>query len=357
MEIFKRDDYMLLLDDMARAGMNSLLVVVKWMTTGYRSRLPFLDQLPDNPIIASDNALLRQVIEEAGKRKIKVWLGAVVTYFEVEKFGMPPNRFVEEVSGHRLPLRSGIYDLDTPGLAERVVRLCEDLVELFPGMSGLMVELEHGDKEQSHRISLYNAWAKEHGRPSFEELRHPLNPRNFDVPAWRDYATHRRLDLLAAVEGAVRARDFSGDLAMICEHGKAPYAIAQAVNLEEYHRRLPEWRAVTYEYDKWDHRYAVMDFCIARPKEQGLQVYYLPRGVMTYARGGGHWPLPISLEESWRRDIEDIQMFRPHGVWWFGCGTLNEGGHVSLKKLQQSGYRDGVEARRALLKATATSTG
>ena len=51
MEMFRRDDYLLLLDDMAGAGMNSLAVNIKWCTTGYRSRLDFLDQLPGNPVL------------------------------------------------------------------------------------------------------------------------------------------------------------------------------------------------------------------------------------------------------------------------------------------------------------------
>ena len=46
MEHYRREDYRLLLEDMRRAGMNSLAINVKWLTTGYRSRLPFLDQAP-----------------------------------------------------------------------------------------------------------------------------------------------------------------------------------------------------------------------------------------------------------------------------------------------------------------------
>jgi hypothetical protein len=65
---------------------------------------------------------------------------------------------------------------------------------------------------------------------------------------------------------------------------------------------------------------------------------------------GSEWPLPISLEQSWRMDIEDFQTFRPHSIWWFGCGAIGEGAHVSLSRLRQSGYGDGEEARRALLK-------
>ena len=34
MERFQKEDYLPLLDDMARAEMNSLMIVVKWLTTG-----------------------------------------------------------------------------------------------------------------------------------------------------------------------------------------------------------------------------------------------------------------------------------------------------------------------------------
>ncbi len=161
MEAFREDEYLSLLDDMVAANMNSLMIFVKWLTTGYRSRLSFQDQLPDNPVIASDNALLRKVIEEAG-------------------------------------------------------------------------------------------------RPPFKVLGHPLNPRSFDVPAWRDYTTHSRLKVLKAVEDAVRARGFRGDLAMICETGRTSYTVGQAVNVKEFHKQFPNWIATTYEYDKWNHRYAMM---------------------------------------------------------------------------------------------------
>ena len=349
MEAFEQDDYISLLDDMAQAGMNSLMIYVKWLTTGYRSRLPFQDQSPDNPVIASDNALLRRVIEEAGQRKIKIWLGGAVTYFDVARFGEKPYRTYERLGDFDLPVKVGLYDTDTPGLIERIVQIYEELVELFPGIGGLEVELEGAGMENPHRISLYNRWAKENGRPSFGELAHPLNPRVFDVPDWRDYTTHSRLRVLKAVEDAVRAKGFQGDLAMICETGAAPYAIGQAVNLKEFHKRFPHWAATTYEYDKWNHRYAMMDVCIDRPKQEGVRVFYLPRGIMTW---GGRWPLPISLEQSWRMDLEDIQKFKPHGVWWFGSGARNEGAHVSVSRLKQVGYENGESARRALLELT-----
>jgi len=46
MEAFEKPDYLALLDDMAAARMNSLLICPKWSTTGYQSRLPYLDQQP-----------------------------------------------------------------------------------------------------------------------------------------------------------------------------------------------------------------------------------------------------------------------------------------------------------------------
>ncbi len=46
MERFGLDNYRLLLDDMLNARMNSLLVCIKWLTTGYYSKLSFQDQSP-----------------------------------------------------------------------------------------------------------------------------------------------------------------------------------------------------------------------------------------------------------------------------------------------------------------------
>jgi len=346
---FQRQDFMGLLDDMSKAGMNSLCIYVKWLTTGYRSRLPFQDQLPDCPVIASDNKLLHEVMDEAGKRKIKIWLGGAVTYFDVEKFaGQNPWNITETIGGYKLPIRVGVYDADTPGLTERILQIYQELLDLFPGVGGLIVELEASGIEQPHRIPLYNKWARENSQPSFQELGHPLNPRDFDVGPWRDYTTYSRLKILKAVEQAVQSKGFKGDLAMICETGNTAYSAVQEVNLREYRGQFPNWKAITYEYDKWIHRYAMMDVCVDTPKREGLEVFYLPRGVMTW---GMDWPLPISLEQSWQFDLEDLQTFQPHAVWWFGCGPVGEGAHASLSRIQKSGYRDGVEARRALLKA------
>ena len=347
MESYRQDDYLSLLDDMAAAGMNSLMIYVKWLTTGYRSRLPFQDQSPDHPVTASDNNLLRHAMEEAGQRGIKVWLGGAVTYFDTSRFRAAPCRTYTRLGGFDLPVEVGLYDTDTPGLTERIVQIYQELVELFPGVGGLEVELEGAGVESPRRIPLYDRWARENGRPPFAQLGHPFNPRSFDVPDWRDYTTHSRLKVLRAVEDAVRAKGFRGDLSMICETGSSRYALGQAVNLKAFHGRFPHWVATTYEYDKWNHRYGMMDLCMDHPKQEGLQVFYLPRGVMTW---GSQWPLPISLEQSWRMDLEDIRRFKPHGVWWFGSGGRNQGAHVSLARLKKSGYESGEAARRALLR-------
>ena len=90
MEAFRRDDYLLLLDDMAEAGMNSLAINVKWHSTGYRSHLPYLDQVSDNPAIASDNELLSEVIVEANRLNIKICMQAFVTGYPVEETRCEP---------------------------------------------------------------------------------------------------------------------------------------------------------------------------------------------------------------------------------------------------------------------------
>ncbi len=349
-EQFSRDDYLTLLDDMAAAAMDSLMICVKWSTTGYRSCLPFLDQLSGNPVIASDNALLREVIDEAAARGIKVWLGAVVSIYAAEKYGIAPYEMHEMTLPGTAPLGVGVYDADSSEFTERAVQIAEELITLFPGIHGLEIEMEGSGKGLPHRAAAYNAWAEANGRVPFEQLGRPLDPRPFDVPDWRDYATARRLDTLEAIERAVRANGFSGKLATILETAATPYAAGQEINLDVFKGRCPTWTAITYEYDKWRHRHAMMDFCIEQPRSAGIPVHYLPRGVMTWTYGCD-WPLPIALEESWRRDIEDVARFRPDGLWWFGAGAVGEGAHVSTSRLNAIGYTDGVAARRALLKA------
>lgn len=348
MEAFEYDDYMLLLDDMKQAKMNSLMIMIKWLSTGYRSRLPFLDQSPGNKIIESDNNLLRKVIDEARKRNIKVWIGAAVTYHDTAKFGSRPHLVLKYPT---LPFEVGLYDTDVPELPERIINIYEEILELFPDVDGLEVELEETGRASSHRIPLYNQWAKSNNRSPYEEIRKNLDARYFEVKDWRDYSTYSRLKILKLIEDTVRGKGFQGDLAMICETGVREYMICQEVNTQEFKSRFPKWSAITYlpAYEKTMHRYAMMDFCIEHPKNQGLKVYYLPRGVMTW----NNFNSRIKLEQSWAMEVEDVQQFIPYGMWWFGCGTKNDGGHISLSILQKMGYHDGVEARRDLLKKTA----
>ena len=347
MEHFRREDYDLLLDDMAGGGMNSLMICVKWFTTGYRSRLPFLDQVGDNPIIASDNEVLRWVIEESSKRGIKVWLGACLSLYCVERFGGQPHLLLKDFEeGFSLPFQVGGYASDLPEIGERGAQVVEEIVDLFPGIGGIEIELEESGYETPQRIPRYNAWAEKYGRRQFEELGHPFQPRAFEVPEWRDYTTDCRVGLAKTFEKAARAKGFGGDLSIICETGVSDYCVFHEVNLKRLRAGCPDWVAVTYEYDKANHRKAMMDFCIEKPMEEGFPLYYLARGVMTW---GGEWPRRLSLEESWKRDVADVQEFAPDGFWWFGCGCVGEGWHVGEKRLRQSGYKNGVEARRALI--------
>lgn len=192
MEHYERDDYLRLLDDMGEAGMNSICVLPKWLTTGYRSRLPFLDQHADNPTTRSDNALL-------------------------------------------------------------------------------------------------------------------------------------------------------------CETGRSPYLLTQEVDLNLLARECPWCTAVSYEcgYDKSNHRLGMMELAVEDAKQAGLKTFYLPRGVMTW----GRWPMALPLEESWRRDTDDILRFSPQGAWWFGSGCVGTGRgyHVDVERLRQSRFTDGTQARLRLL--------
>ena len=345
MEGYELHDYLLLLDDMQAAGMNSLVIVVKWFTTGYKSRLPFLDQQPDNPVIASGNRLLRQVIEEASRRKIKIWLGAVVTFFPAEPRG--------DFSGPPLSYKIETYDPDMPEAQDRAVRIMAEIVELFPGIGGLMVEMECAGKALPHRIPLYNQWAASHGRTPFDRLCENLDGRSFDLPDWRDYTTERRIALLKAIESTVRDKGFVGDLVTIAETGRTPYTYAHELNLAMFRNACPAWSVLTYEYDKGEQRFASMDYAVSVPRQHGLEVAYLPRGVMTWS---GVWPRPMSLAEGWRMDVEDIKMFRPDRVWWFGSGGETSGGfHVCKDRLRsgQDRFASGRDARRALLRAAA----
>ena len=342
MEHYERDDYVRLLDDMAEAGMNSLVMVVKWMTTGYRSQLPWLDQEPTNPAVASDNDLIRFAIDEAQKRGIKAWLGAVVTQFVTAGYGKSPHRHFE-IYVDRQPRDAAIHDLDMPHVADRAVAVFEELVELFPRADGLMVELEGGDIFAPHRVEPYDRWASERDKPTAD---------GDACPAYQEYATFRRCEVLNAVDRAVRAKGFEGDTATICEVINQDYSTYQAVDLAELARGAPDVAVVTYDYARWRRPTAVSDYCYVQPREHGFRTYYLGRGVMTWNK---HWrspqpPMPMSLQDQWAIDVEEAAKYKPDGFWWFGTGAVREGSHVDLGELRQLGFKDGRDARLQLIR-------
>jgi hypothetical protein len=67
---------------MATGGFNSLVLCVKWLTTGYRSRLPWLDQDPQCSAVASDNTVVHYALRRAQARGIRTWLLLVASIYE-----------------------------------------------------------------------------------------------------------------------------------------------------------------------------------------------------------------------------------------------------------------------------------
>ena len=350
MEGYGPADYELLLKDMQAAGMNSVVVMAKWLTTGYRSSLPFLDQHPDNIVTADDNAVLRRFLERAARAGIRTWLGAVVSMYPVFSVKAEPSMTITEMGGRPLPFTVGVFDADTPEVTTFAVAIFDELRTLFPMAGGFLVELELADRAMAHRISLYDRWADQNDRPHFAGLTHGLTARYADISPWRDYTTASRIRVLQAVESSLRAKGFEGRLAVLCETGGGGYQIQQEVNLAMMKAACPEWVTVSYDpnYLKTRNRLGFMEMAVDEPRRAGLAAHYLPRGVMTW---GGGWPLELSLKQFWDAEIEDIARFRPDGVWWFGsgAGAVAKGAHVSLARLRASGFEDGRAARRALL--------
>jgi hypothetical protein len=342
-ETYDYEDYLLALDDMTAAGMNSLMIVVKWLTTGYRSRLPFLDQSPDNKVIASNNELLRRVIREAKERGIKVWLGAVTCYYDVERFGSAPTVTFRRFMG--VPFRVGVYDPDSPWMIERGAAIFEELLDEFPETDGLMLEMERSGARAMHRVSSYNHWAKANGRPDYDA------PETTRDGHWFDYQTSAIIRAMKAVENAVRAKGFHGDLATINRVKSSPVGPGkgQRLNIEMMRRDCPDWATINYVYDKglpgvnYD---GYMEAGVAYPKSLGINTCYLPRGVMTY----DNWTDRQRLERSWAQDVRDVLRYRPRNLWWFGAGGKKKGTHVRLRYLRKMGFRDDIAARRELLR-------
>jgi hypothetical protein len=353
MEGYGRDDYEALLDDMAEAGMGSVLVMPKWLTTGYRSRLAFLDQHGDNPVTRSDNRLLADFLDGAAARGISTWLGAVVSMYPLRSVRSEPSMtFSGEFGGFPLSEPTGVYDADAPEVREFAPAVFGELRELFPGVGGFMVELELCDIASPHRIGLYDAWARQRGRPPYAELARPMASRWLDISPWREYVTESRVTVLQAIETTLRSGGFTGRISTLCETGAIPYQVQQSVDLQLLARRCPGIVVVSYDanYEKSRNRWGLMEMAVDEPRRAGLECQYLARGVMTWA---GSWPLPTSLEGFWALEREDVELFRPDGLWWFGSGSgaIPEGAHVSVRRLRQSGYEDGRAARRALLRS------
>ncbi len=340
---YTRTEWNRLLDDMAGHGMNSLALVIKQNTTGYRSALPWLDQNPACPMIASNNALLRHVIGEPRRRGLRVWLAAVCSHHQVREFGItPPSGKADGTDG------TFYYDPDYPGVSERMVVLFREIADLFPSADGLVVEMESVEFDWPHRVPLYNAWAAKRGLPSLGDLRLlPLDARAYRIHAWREYLTHRRCEVLRQIEQAVRETGFGGKLAMILETGNEEGAYTAAVPPRQYAAAMPGWAAVTYDDWRNANRWATRDFCMEQPRAQGLETYYLGRGVMTYSRD----KLTIPLERNWELDVEDALASGVEGLWFFGADAhAQKNQHSWIGDLRSMGFNDGRAARLRLLK-------
>lgn len=344
MEGYEQADWDRLLDDMAAGGMNSLVICIRWKTTGYRSHLPYLDQDPTHTIIASNNELLRYVIEEAHKRGIKVWLQTPLNVFCTKESGLPvpegaplkPNRWFFK------------YDLDSPLIEDRAIEMCEEIIDLFPQIDGLSVETEGGYIFYPHRIAHYDAWAATHDRLSHDQLYNPVcyDCRVYPYEHWRAYATWRTARVLDHVKSAVRAKGFKGELSHIVESWRNSGTFQYALDLDVYRQKAPEWIVVPYEghYDRTERRLTSADNCMTYPKELGLTCYYLGRGVMTWGK-----ELSIPLHDHWRRDMEDALQYNVDGLWMFEADVHRDGAHVTRAGLQRYGFDNGRQARRHLL--------
>ena len=333
-------DWEVLLDDMAAAGMNSLAMVVKWYTTGYKSSLGWLDQdAAGSSIVAQGNGLLRRVVEMAHARGIKVWLVVVSSFYQVKEFGiLPPDG------------RAGAfhYDPDWPGVIDRAGAMFQEIAGLFGDLAdGMVVEMESVEFDWPHRAPLYNAWAKANQRPSYAEIKlQPLDARAYQKHHWRDYLTESRCLELKAIEKAVRGAGFKGEMSMICESCNERGCYTQCVNLEQYQQAMPGWAAVTYDYWRYRNRLSGVDFCMEQPKAAGLGTYYLGRGVMSY-----DWAdMRVPLERHWEIDLEDVERHQPDGFWFFASDSdEQDNGQSCLKELAKLGFSDGLQARRRLL--------
>ncbi len=344
LERYSAQDWDLLLDDMAEGGFNSLVLGLKWLTTGYRSRLPWLDQDSSCSAIASDNQLIYHALQGARQRGIRTWALVVATIFFAQEDSLPGRNpyWTDEYA---------VYDLDTPGLAERIDRLLAEVVDLFGDLlDGLVVELEFCDGEAPHRIPVYNQWASRNDRPDFAAIKDiRLEPRAYPFTHWRDFTTWRRIETLQRIERLVRSRGFSGKLASIIELDNQPSVVMGNVNLAMLQSALPHWGVVTYDsiYDRRRNRLGTIDLCLEQPRSLGLEVSYLTRGVMTFGIPAD-LP-PTDLETQWRMALEDSGAHPPDILWFMGSDCRLDGMVCSHILLPQWGFADGRAARLRLM--------
>jgi hypothetical protein len=347
LEEYTCDEWDVLLDDMAAGEVNSLVLCVKWLTTGYRSCYPWLDQDPRCSAIASDNAVVHHALQGARGRGMRTWLLVVASIFDTQAFGLPPTHPGATWGAY------GQYDPDLPGVDARMVALCEEITDLFGAEAdGMVIELETCDGAGEHRVPLYNAWAAEYNRPDFDAIsRITLEPRSYPFLDWRDFTTDRRAVMLTRLESAIRARGFAGELSTIVEVGNADGVLVRNVNLERLARALPGWSLTTYDsiYDRRINRLSSMDFCVVQPHALGCAVNYLTRGVMTF---GANWEEHTdNLDDQWRMSIEDALAFPPERFWFMGADARTDDGLVCNRaKLPAWGYPDGCAARLALMR-------
>ena len=347
LERYTQADWDVLLDDMSAGGFNSLVLGIKWLTTGYSSRYPWLDQDQQCSAITSNNGLLYHALRGAHSRGLLTWLLVVATIYPTRQFNMPGG-IPYWTDDYR------VYDLDTPGLAERIDLLYGEVVDLFGcDTDGIVVELEFCDGEAGHRIPIYNEWARQNNRPDFTVIKDiRLEPRAYPYKHWRDFTTWRRIATLKRIEQVVRSRGFTGKLASIIELDNQPMAVLGNINLEILHQALPHWSVVTYDsiYDRRRNRLATMDLCIHQPRQVGLEVNYLTRGVMTF--GIPPELTPTTLEEQWRMSLEDAKVHQPDRLWFMGSDCRQDGLVCSNIKLPQWGFADGRTARLRLMETT-----
>ncbi len=349
LEQYTESDWDCLIEDMAEHGINSFVLSVKWMTTGYRSRYNWLDQNPSSSAIKTDNRTIHYALEQMQKRSIKTWLLAVVTQFPKDIFGLG-EVWTADWTYDAFGYGVGYYDVDHPGLLERVNDMMTEICELFGSKTdGIILEIEFADREEPHRIPLYNEWAAINNRPDYDKIKRiDLQPRAYPFYHWRDFATHRRIEFIKQVEKAIRNTGFQGTLATINEIELGFDVAISGSNLRMIKEELPEITVVTYDglYDRSLNRLATCDLCMQSPLSLGIKTHFLSRGVMPW----GNDPKTFgSLERQWDMTIEDCQRYQPDALWFMGSDCRVPGYVCSLEGIRRFGYRDGREARLKLL--------